>query len=204
MQELERRGAQRGTSGWMGAVGWGERCECESGFTLIELMVVLLIMAILLAIAIPTFLSVTNGAKRTATQSDLTDTVESATALYIEQQGTFTTGAQLQNALRQTQTTITYVAGTTAPAAGRNSVSLDVVTGTLVVFSAIDGSRGCWFAADNESHGVLHTVPAGNEFGGEDLGSTATLARCTAGEVGSHLAAISWQPNFATVPKTVP
>ena len=36
----------------------------ESGFTLIELMVVLLIMAILLAIAIPTFLSVTNGARR--------------------------------------------------------------------------------------------------------------------------------------------
>ena len=34
----------------------------DSGFTLIELMVVLLILAILLAIAIPTFLSVTGGA----------------------------------------------------------------------------------------------------------------------------------------------
>ncbi len=36
--------------------------DAEGGFTLIELMVVLLIIAILLAIAIPTFLGVTSSA----------------------------------------------------------------------------------------------------------------------------------------------
>ncbi len=43
----------------------------DAGFTLIELMVVLLILAILLAIAIPTFLGVTGGANDRAAQSNL-------------------------------------------------------------------------------------------------------------------------------------
>ncbi|MDE3206718.1 MAG: prepilin-type N-terminal cleavage/methylation domain-containing protein, partial [Acidobacteriota bacterium] len=41
----------------------------EEGFTLIELMVVVLIIAILLAIAIPTFLGARNGANARAAQS---------------------------------------------------------------------------------------------------------------------------------------
>ncbi len=54
----------------------------EAGFTLIELMVVLLIIAILLAIAIPTFLGVTNTAGDRAAQSNLTNAITEAKALY--------------------------------------------------------------------------------------------------------------------------
>src|ERR1700722_761765 len=54
----------------------------EGGFTLIELMVVLLIIAILLAIAIPTFLGVTNTAGDRAAQSNLTNALTEAKALY--------------------------------------------------------------------------------------------------------------------------
>ena len=50
-----------------------------SGFTLIELMVVLLIIAILLAIAIPTFLGVTSSANDRATQSNLTNALTETT-----------------------------------------------------------------------------------------------------------------------------
>ena len=181
----------------------GDGRWAEAGFTLIELMVVLLIMAILLAIAIPTFLSVTNGAKRTATQSDLTNTLISATALYTENTALTTTGP-LVTALHRTQTTITYLPGTTAPAAGKNSVSVDDVTGSMAVFTAIDGAHGCWMAADNQSSGPLHGVPAGDSFGGQVLGTTATLSRCTAGQVGGHLTKVAWKPNFATVSHDVP
>src|SRR5580700_306261 len=54
----------------------------EAGFTLIELMVVLLIIAILLAIAIPTFLGVTSSANDRATQSNLPNALPEATAQY--------------------------------------------------------------------------------------------------------------------------
>ena len=45
--------------------------ERDDGFTLIELMVVVLIIAILIAIAIPTFLGAQNRARDRGAQSDL-------------------------------------------------------------------------------------------------------------------------------------
>ena len=59
----------------------------EAGFTLIELMVVLLIIAILLAIAIPTFLGVTNTASDRAAQSNLTNALTEGKTLYEVNQG---------------------------------------------------------------------------------------------------------------------
>src|ERR1700677_5165149 len=61
----------------------------EAGFTLIELMVVLLIIAILLAIAIPTFLGVTSSANDRAAQSNLTNGLTEATAQYQSAGQTF-------------------------------------------------------------------------------------------------------------------
>ncbi len=54
----------------------------EGGFTLIELMVVLLIIAILLAIAIPSFLGLTSSANDRAAQSNLTNAVTEAASQY--------------------------------------------------------------------------------------------------------------------------
>ena len=62
----------------------------ESGFTLIELMVVLLIIAILLAIAIPTFLGVSGSANDRASQSNLTNALTEVKALYQNNQSYLT------------------------------------------------------------------------------------------------------------------
>ena len=62
----------------------------DAGFTLIELMVVLLILAILLAIAIPTFLGVTKSANDRAAQSNLNTALVNAKASFQQNQQTYT------------------------------------------------------------------------------------------------------------------
>ena len=61
----------------------------QDGFTLIELMVVVLIIAILIAIAIPTFLGLRSRAQNRAAQSDLRNALTAAKAFYTDKD-TFT------------------------------------------------------------------------------------------------------------------
>ena len=62
----------------------------EEGFTLIELMVVVLIIAILIAIAIPTFLGARTRAQDRQAQSNLRNAFAAEKVVYTDNQ-TFTT-----------------------------------------------------------------------------------------------------------------
>src|SRR6476469_509804 len=60
------------------------RRDSEEGFTLIELMVVVLIIAILIAIAIPTFLGARNRAQDRAAQSSLRNALTADNTAYTD------------------------------------------------------------------------------------------------------------------------
>jgi type IV pilus assembly protein PilA len=62
------------------------RRDDEDGFTLIELMVVVLIIAILIAIAIPTFLGARQRAQDRAAQSDLRNGLTAEKVVYTDLQ----------------------------------------------------------------------------------------------------------------------
>src|SRR4249919_3994363 len=85
----------------------------EQGFTLIELMVVVLIIAILIAIAIPTFLGARQRAQDRAAQSDIRNGLTAEKTYYTDGQ-VYGTAAQLKTS--NIETSLNW---NSAPIAGR-------------------------------------------------------------------------------------
>jgi type IV pilus assembly protein PilA len=74
----------------------GRRRDDEEGFTLIELMVVVLIIAILIAIAIPTFLGARQRAQDRAAQSDIRNGLTAEKTVYTDTQAYDATTATMK------------------------------------------------------------------------------------------------------------
>src|SRR5688572_33204528 len=68
----------------------------DDGFTLIELMVVVLIIAILIAIAIPTFLGAQDRARDRSAQSDLRNSITAAKTVATDHDGYFLNEAEAE------------------------------------------------------------------------------------------------------------
>jgi type IV pilus assembly protein PilA len=107
----------------------------DEGFTLIELMVVVLIIAILLAIAIPTFLGARNTANARSAQSNLRNALTAEQSYWTNNQTFDTTGTGVATF----ETALTFT--NTGPVLPGKSVLLSADTdGVVMTAAAKDGN----------------------------------------------------------------
>ncbi len=120
----------------------------DEGFTLIELMVVVLIIAILIAIAIPTFLGARSRAQDRAAQSDIRNALTAEKVFYTDNQS-YTTDATTLNGI---EPSLTFTASNNMSSANDTSVYVHVAGG-IVYLGKKSKSGQCFLLRDNPAAG---------------------------------------------------
>src|ERR1700709_1151619 len=105
--------------------------EPEAGFTLIELMMVVLIIAILVAVLIPTFVGAKQRAQDRAMQSSMRNALTAAKGVYSDH-GAYTEATLAD--LQAVEPSLTFVAATSI-SPGPNVVSVNPAAASYIVLA---------------------------------------------------------------------
>ena len=125
-----------------------QRRQDDEGFTLIELMVVVLIIAILIAIAIPTFLGARERAQNRAAQSNARNALTAEKTIYTDAQAYTSVSATLTGV----EPSLNFVTDAAPPAGSQatpNPVAVSVnAAGDTVYIGVKSKSNTCYYIKD--------------------------------------------------------
>ena len=149
----------------------------EEGFTLIELMVVVLIIAVLLAIAIPTFLGAQSKAKDRSAQSSARNSATAANTIYADG-GSFTLVTPAE--MLAVEPSLTYAALPATDSTGPKNVAFEVDADTLWI-ATLSETGTCYYLKDDKGSAGTGTqfaklASGGATCSGDDAQAVSTWA----------------------------
>ena len=143
----------------------------EDGFTLIELMVVVFVIGILIAIALPTFLGARTRAQNRACQSDLRDALVAAKTMYTDNSSYLLANEVVATGLPTVEPSLNYVISTTASTVAAPALSVSAPAGGVV-----------WGAARMSASGTCYRI-YDTAAANTKCTQAPTLTACTGGAV---------------------
>lgn len=130
----------------------GKRMKGEGGFTLIELLVVIIIIAILAAIAIPTFLGQRQKAQDASAKSLVRNAMTAMESQYVDSK-TFAEGTAVTDAVSAIEPSITF------------TVLTNAATTSAINATALANLADVNYGGTSNTYSIGTVSESGNKFG---------------------------------------